>query len=89
MKKPPEENSLFGDLSQFDSWRKEWKDMPEFKMKNLKPFQSINVHFESEKDRDEFARIVGQEIRTTTKSIWHPKLQIAHFMDKRYIDEEE
>ena len=38
---------------------------------------------------DDFAELIGQNIYTTTKSIWHPKLEITRFMNKRYIDEEE
>ena len=30
-----EQPSLFGNLDEFDWWMKEWKDMPEFKMKDL------------------------------------------------------
>ena len=89
MKKPKETETLFGDLDQFDGWRKEWQDMPEFNMEDLKPIQTVYVHFETIQDRDDFAELIGQNIYTTTKSIWHPKLEITRFMNKRYIDEEE
>ena len=81
--------SLFGDLDEFDWWKKEWKNMPEFKMQDLTSEHSIIVHFENEKDLKEFGELIGQDIYTTTKSIWHPKLKIARYMNKRYIDEEE
>lgn len=82
-----EQPSLFGDLDEFDWWKKEWKDMPEFKMKDLTSEHSIIVHFENEKDLKDFAELVDQNIYTTTKSIWYPKLKIERFMNKRYIDE--
>ena len=84
-----EQESLFGDLEQFESWRKEWKDMPEFQMEDLTSEQKIIVHFESLEDRDAFAKLVDQQILSTTKSIWYPKLNQTRFMNKRYIDEEE
>ena len=70
-------------------WKDEWQDMPEFKMKDLTSEHSIIVHFENEKDLRDFAELVDQNIYTTTKSIWYPKLKIERFMNKRYIDEEE
>ena len=89
MNKKVKQESLFGDLEQFESWRNEWKDMPEFQMEDLTSEQKIIVHFESLEDRDAFAKLVDQQILSTTKSIWYPKLNQARFMNKRYIDEEE
>jgi len=83
------QESLFGDLGQFESWRKEWKNMPEFEMEDLTSEQKIIVHFENLEDRDAFAELVGQQILSTTKSIWYPKMNPTRFMNKRYIDEEE
>ena len=82
-----EQESLFGDLEQFESWSKEWKDMPEFKMEDLSPEQSIIVHFETLEDRDNFSKLLDQTITTETKSIYYPKLEITRYVDKRYTDE--
>tara|TARA_R100000773_G_C4221308_1_gene120433 strand:- start:952 stop:1329 length:378 start_codon:yes stop_codon:yes gene_type:complete len=81
------QETLFDNMDNFDWWKKEWKDMPEFIMKDLSSEHSVIVHFESTKDRDEFAELVGQNIYSTTKSIWYPKVKVERFMNKRYIDE--
>ena len=83
------QESLFGDLEQFESWRNEWKDMPEFKMQNLTAEFSLKINFESEADVVKFAELVNQNITPNTKSIWFPEVKITRFMNKRYIDEEE
>tara|TARA_Y100000310_G_scaffold325015_1_gene387812 strand:+ start:1512 stop:1775 length:264 start_codon:yes stop_codon:yes gene_type:complete len=79
---------LFDDFEDLDWWRKEWQDMPEYEMEDLTSFQSVIVHFETEEDRDNFAKLMEQNITYLTKSIWFPKVKIAHFMNKRYIVEE-
>tara|TARA_R110002012_G_scaffold319879_3_gene541640 strand:- start:53 stop:316 length:264 start_codon:yes stop_codon:yes gene_type:complete len=84
-----EQESLFGDLEQFESWRKEWQDMPEFKMENLTAEFKLTIHFERYEDVNRFAELVGQNITSNTKSIWFPEVKITRFMNKRYIDEEE
>ena len=89
MNKKAEQESLFGDLEQFESWRSEWKDMPEFQMQDLTAEFSIKINFESYEDVIKFAELVGQIITPSTKSICYPEVQITRFMNKRYIDEEE
>ena len=84
-----EQESLFGDLEQFESWRKEWKDMPEFKMEDLTAEFSLKINFETIEDVKRFSRLVRQTINSTTKSIWFPEVRITRFMNKMYIDEEE
>lgn len=64
--------SLF-DLDDVKKWSEEWKDMPEFVQRDMSPFQSIIVHFESEEDMKEFSKVIGQNITHRTKSIWFPK----------------
>ena len=49
-----------------------WQGMPEFG-NEPKAFKSLIVHFKSEADVLDFARIVGQSIKDTTKYIWHPE----------------
>lgn len=84
-----EQESLFGNLEQFESWRNEWKDMPEFEMQDLTAEFTLKINFESHEDVAKFAKLVGQNITPSTKSIWYPEVQITRFMNKRYIDEEE
>tara|TARA_R100001443_G_scaffold17872_1_gene28496 strand:+ start:11847 stop:12122 length:276 start_codon:yes stop_codon:yes gene_type:complete len=88
-KEQKNQHSLFGDLDEFDWWKKEWKDMPEFKSKDLKPEHTVLVHFRNANDLKKFSEITEQPVYSTTKSIWFPKLTIARYMNKRYIDEEE
>jgi len=86
--KKEKQSTLFGNLDEYDWWKKEWKDMPEFKMEDLTSEHSVIVHFENQEDMKEFAELIQQDIYTTTKSIWFPKLKIERFMNKRYIDED-
>ncbi len=84
-KEPP---SLFN-KDDFSYWKKEWKDMPEFKMKELNSEFKIIVHFKNKKDMESFSKLVNQKILTTTQSIWYPEAKIETYADKLYIDEEE
>ena len=67
-----------------EDWREIWKGMPEFNQKDLTPFQSILIHFDSLEDRKSFSNLVGQTVTDLTKSIWHPKAVIGKISDKRY-----
>jgi hypothetical protein len=77
---------LFDELPEKE-WEKEWKDMPEFSLKDLTPKQSIVVHFATDEDRKIFAKLVGQNITYKTQSIWYPAASITTYMDKGYFDE--
>jgi len=68
------------------SWKKEWENMPEFKMKDLSSFRKIVVHFRNQKDIDEFAKLIKQKI-TKAPSLWHPQWKKRRYADKQYIDE--
>jgi len=87
MKEKKEQENLFDNFNELDWWKKEWKDMPEFKMEDLSPEQSIIVHFETLEDRDNFSKLLDQTITVETKSIYYPKLQITRYVDKKYTDE--
>ncbi len=50
----------------------EWVDMPEFVQEKKEPFAKIIVRFETQKDLEEFAQLIGQKLTPKTKSIWHP-----------------
>lgn len=63
-----------------------WQGMPEYIHEDLKPIQTVMVHFRNEEDRQEFSRLVGQKITYKTKSIWHPVNEIATVVNKRYVD---
>jgi ParB-like chromosome segregation protein Spo0J len=51
----------------------EWEDMPEFKQENLLAKHRLMICFTSDKDRDDFAKKIGQKLNDTTKSIWFPE----------------
>ena len=70
-------------------WRKEWQDMPEFKLQNLTAIRSIKINFASQEDIDEFAKLIKQTITNKTKSHWYPKAEILVDIDKIYIDKNE
>lgn len=70
-----------------EPWRAEWKAMPEFVQEDLMPKRSLLVHFETDRDVEQFAALVGQTITPLTKSLWYPEAEIAHYADKRYATE--
>lgn len=61
---------LFDDFE--NEWQKEWKDMPEFIQQKKEPHSKIIIRFESEKDLQDFAKLIGQKLTKKTKSIWFP-----------------
>lgn len=70
-----------------NDWQKEWKDMPEFEMDDLRSYRKIVVHFRNHEDVKAFAELIGQKIRPKEPSIWFPAREIRIHKDKRYIDE--
>ena len=68
------------DMSEID----EWTDMPEFINDDDEPFKSIKVHFETEEDMAEFARLIGQNITESTTYLYHPKKEHHPNKDLRY-----
>ena len=65
----------------------EWVSMPEYINKDITSFHHIKVHFKSQKELDEFAKLINQPVTTTTKSIWFPFAVINRYATKRYADE--
>jgi len=49
----------------------EWKGMPEFK-NDAKGFAQVIVHFKTQKDMEDFARIMAQSVTEKTRYIWYP-----------------
>lgn len=72
-----------------ESWKNEWKDMPEFIQDKQRPYAQIIVRFDTEKDLQEFAKLIGQSLTRKTKSIWHPykSHRINNLQQLRYKDE--
>lgn len=61
--------------------------MPEFIQNDQEPFKTVYVHFESRKDVEAFAALVGQTITMNTRALWYPESEILSKLDKRYIQE--
>jgi hypothetical protein len=66
------------DLLNPDWWEEHWKGMPSFHQEDLMPKGSFHVHFESEKDRDDFIKrlghyFVGQKITPKTRTLYYPQ----------------
>mgnify|MGYP001609129202 CR=1 FL=1 len=69
-----------------EAWEKHWNGMPEFVQRDLSPFKTIYVHFETREDMQAFAELVGQRIGLNTRFIWYPEAEVGYFFNKRYID---
>lgn len=82
-----EYDNLMTALPEFDPVEA-WKDMPEFVSEN-KLTNRIIVNFESDDDRMEFGRIIGQKITRQTKSIWFPAKEDVDHTQEFYMAEEE
>jgi hypothetical protein len=57
----------------------EWKGLPEFNHDDLKPYQTISVHFASAEDVRKFAELTGREIGDTTHYLWFPPQPIRNY----------
>jgi hypothetical protein len=68
-------------------WEEHWKGMPEFSQKDISPYRTLYVHFETREDVAEFFQLVNQHYTPLTQYIWFPKMERAMFSDKRYVDE--
>lgn len=69
-------------------WKEDlWKGMPDYSHENLQPDQTLLVHFRDLKDREDFARLIGQKLHSKTKFIWHPKAEIGTAADKVFRGE--
>lgn len=69
-------------------WQEEWKDMPEYKMKQHKPFRTLKINFETEKDLEEFEKLLGQKIYPNRENYWFPVWHESLYSNLIYIDEE-
>lgn len=72
-----------------EPWKEHWGGMPDYEQEENKPYKTIYVHFRSEEDYQEFARMIGQKLTEKTKTIWHPKLDRTANALLRWIEEEE
>ena len=68
--------SIFGD-DEDDGL--DWDGMPEFKHVDMRPHSSLVVHFDTEEDRADFAKLIGQQLNYTTRFVWHPQLTVVNY----------
>jgi hypothetical protein len=74
-------------ISLFDvdpDWKEHWHGMPDFVQRDLRPKQTIQLHFKCDADREAFSRLIGQTITDATKFVWYPKAEIGRYADKRF-----
>lgn len=64
----------------------EWNQggMPEFEQPDKTAHRQLIVSFKTEEDAQAFGVLIGQPLTDKTRSVWHPKAEIDHLMDKRY-----
>lgn len=84
---PPEDAPQDSLFDKGEWWEPYWEGMPEFIQKDLHPWKTINVHFESREDMAAFAELVGQTLTRTTQAIWYPELDIHRVAHLRYISD--
>jgi hypothetical protein len=77
--------SLFDDLE--ESFREEWKNMPEYVQEDLTPYRVINVRFRNAEDVAEFERLMAQKITEKQKTLWFPFAEPRRASMYRYADE--
>lgn len=88
MAEKPEMLSLFEQDEIPHLIKQEWKDMPEFTTQDLTPYKQLIISFRNPADYKAFGELIGQRLTPKTKSVWHPKVEIERYMDKRwtYVD---
>lgn len=65
-----------------------WKEMPSFVQEEKPPFRSITLKFRKEAHYKEFAERIEQDLSDSTKSIWHPKLEVPANYQLRWVEHE-
>jgi len=62
----------------------EWDNMPDFSQEDKTPDSTIYVHFENDIDRQDFAKLIGQNITEKTKTLWYPPQEQMDTKNKVY-----
>lgn len=80
-----EQNKLFENLD--ESFRDEWRNMPEYIQEDLTPYRTINVRFRCASDIALFEQLMQQKITEKQKTIWFPYAEPRIASIYRYVDE--
>ena len=67
-----------------ESWRSEWKQMPEYEVQNKEAIKKISVSFETKEDMKMFSDLIGKNITMQTKGIFFPVIDKPRM---EYVDE--
>jgi len=54
------------------AWTEHWQGMPEYKMQDITPIRSLQIHFKTQADVVAFQQATGLRITSETKSLWFP-----------------
>ena len=75
-----------GDETYFDSdmAREHWTEMPDFIHEDNKPYRTIFLHFDDDKQVEEFAQMINQIITDKTKTIYFKEREQRVLKDKVY-----
>lgn len=79
--------SLFSDSENDESWKKEWKGMPEFVQDKQNPYSTIIIRCETKEDLEELSKRLGQKLTKKTKSAWFPFKSHFRAVKKEWSDE--
>lgn len=71
-----------------ETWKEEWKDMPEFVQEDLSSYRKIIVHFRNDEDVQKFEKLMKQKITQKQKSIWYPYMPPRRYANKIYLSED-
>jgi|21_taG_2_1085346.scaffolds.fasta_scaffold00163_36 hypothetical protein len=77
-----EQKSLFENMDDFNHWNKHWKNMPEFKNEDVKPYLTVKLHLLTKEAKEKFAELIDQTITEKTQYINYPK---KDFSPKEYL----
>lgn len=66
------------------AWVDHWRGMPSYSHKDLQAQRQIVLNFRTAEDRRDFAKLIGQTVTPSTRSIWYPEAEIARYADKYY-----
>lgn len=68
-----------------EEWKEHWQDMPEFSNDDLMPYNSVIVHFATQKDMLDFMETINQRFTKSSKFIWFPEKTRNNFKEIRYL----
>ncbi len=65
-----------------------WKGLPEFDQPK-EEWKTMAIKFRTEKDFNDFARLIGQSLTKKTRGIWFPAFEREENFLMRWVDDED